>query len=125
MLIKILEQNIYVQVIHQDLEDNACKGEEWPTIEPSTSISISAEPATSITILLKGNNQGLIALVHNLVFHTRTKYIDIKDHYICDEIVVQKIKLSDVPTSKIIVDSLTKVLTHVKFHGFIAQIKIT
>ena len=63
-LIKISEQNTCTQAIHQDLDpDNTCGGKE--------------EPATNITIPLKGDNQGSIALAHNPVFHTRTKHIDI------------------------------------------------
>lgn len=109
--IKISEQNTCAQAIHQDLDrDNTYEGEEKPI----------TEPATSITIPLKGDNQGSIASAHNPVFHTRTKHIDIQHHYIRDEVAAQRIELSYVPTSEMIADGLTKALTHVKFHGFIA-----
>lgn len=50
-LIKILEQNTYAQAIYQDLDwDNACGREEKPI----------TEPAISITISFKGDNQGSI-----------------------------------------------------------------
>lgn len=115
-LIKISEQNTCAQAIHKDLDwDNACGGEERST----------TEPATSITIPLKGDNQGSIALAHNPVFHARTKHIDIQHHYTRDEVAAQRIELSYVPTSEMIADGLTKALTHVKFHGFIAQMKMT
>lgn len=124
-LIKISEQNTCAQAIYQDLEDNGCGGEEGPTTEPAKCITIPTEPATSITIPLKGDNQGSIALAHNPVFHARTKHIDIQHHYICDEIAAQRIELSYVPTSEMIADGPTKALTQVKFHGFIAQMKMT
>lgn len=115
-VIKISERNTCAQAIHQDLDrDNACGGEEKPT----------TEPATSITIPPKGDNQGSIAFGHNPVFHARTKHIDIQHHYIRDEVAAQRIELSFVSTSEMIVDGLTKALTHVKFHGFIAQMKMT
>lgn len=111
-LIKISEQNTYAQAIHQDLDpDNTCGGKE--------------EQATSITIPLKGDNQGSIALAHNPVFHARTKHIDIQHHYIHDEIAAKRIELWYVPTDNMIADGLTKALTHVKFHCFIAQMKMT
>lgn len=98
-LIKISEQNTCAQAIHQDLEDNACGGEERPTTEPATSITIPTEPATSITIPLKDDNQGSISLAHNPVLHTRTKHIDIQHHYIRNEVAAQRIELLYVPIS--------------------------
>lgn len=74
---------------------------------------------------LKSNNQGSIALAYNLVFHSKTKYINIQQHYICNKVRARKIKFSYIPTNQIIAISLTKVLTHIKFHSFIDQIKIT
>ena len=44
-----------------------------------------------IVIPQKDNNQRLIALTHNLVFHFRTKQIDIQHHYIWDEVASQRI----------------------------------
>lgn len=64
---------------------------------------------------MKGDNQSSIALAHNPVFHSRTKHIDIQHHYIGDE---------DVPTNEMITDGLAKALTHVKFHGFIEQMRM-
>lgn len=46
---------------------------------------------SNIVILLKGNNQELIALAYNPVFHFKTKNIDIQYYYICNEVLFQKI----------------------------------
>ena len=73
------------------------------------------------TIPLKGDNQSSISLVHNPVYHARTKHIDIQHHYIRDEVAAKRIELSYVPTAEMIADGLTKPLTHVKFHGFVQQ----
>lgn len=110
-LIKILEQNTYAQAIHRDL-DNVCGGKE-------------TEPLPSITIPMKCNNQGSIALAHNLAFHSRTKHIDIQHHYIRDEVASKRIELSYVPTEQMIADGLTKTLTNFKFHGFVEQMRMT
>lgn len=106
-LIKIAENNTCTQAIQQDL-GNACGGGE----------------DSSITIPLKGDNQGSIALAHDPVFHSQTKHIDIQHHYIRDEVAAKRIELLYVPTKQIIADGLTKALTHVKFHGFVHQMRL-
>lgn len=73
---------------------------------------------------MKGDNQSSIALAHNPVFHSRTKHIDIQHHYIGDEVAANRIELSYVPTNEMITDGLAKALTHVKFHGFIEQMRM-
>lgn len=71
---------------------------------------------------LKGDNQGSIALAHNLVFHARTKHIDIQHHYIRDEVASGRIDLQYVPTSEMIADGMTKAITYAKFHLFVKQL---
>lgn len=83
------------------------------------------ESPPSITIPLKGDNQGSIALAHNPVFHSRTKHIDIQPRYPCEEVAAKRIELSYVPTEQMVADGLTKALTHVRFHGFVEQMRMT
>lgn len=109
-LIKVSEHNTCAQAIQSP--DIARGGEN----ESRTS---------TIIIPLKGDNQGSIALAHNPVFHSRTKHIDIQHNYIRDEVVSKRIKISYVPTDQMIADGLTKALTHIKFHGFIHQMRMT
>lgn len=61
-LIKVSKTNTGAQAIHNDL-DNAGGG--------------GSSRDSSITIPLKGDNQGSISLAHNPVFHSRTKHINI------------------------------------------------
>lgn len=44
-----------------------------------------------IVISLKEDNQDSIALAYNLVFHSKTKHIDIQHHYIYNKVATQKI----------------------------------
>lgn len=120
-LIKVSKQNTCVHAIHQDLDVERGGRSEL------TKASEAAAPGltTPIVIPLKGYNQGSIALAHNPVFHSRTKHIDIRHHYICDEVAARRIELSYIPTDQMIADGLTKALTHVKFHGFIDQMRMT
>ncbi len=74
---------------------------------------------------LKGDNQELIALAHNPVFHSRTKHINIQHHHVCNELGPKKIELSYMLTDQMIANGLTKALTYVKFHDFINQMKMT
>lgn len=79
---------------------------------------------SSLLLLLKGDNQGSIALAHNPVFHARTKHIDIQHHYIRDEVAAGRIDLQYIPTSEMVADGMTKALTHAKFHGFVKQMNM-
>ena len=111
-LIKVSEQNTSVQAIDKDLDFERGGGGK-------------SKSSTPIVIPLKGDNQGSIALAHNPVFHSRTKHIDIQHHYIRDEVASKRIELSYVPTEEMIADGLTKALTHVKFHRFVEQMRMT
>lgn len=74
---------------------------------------------SNIIILFRGENGGSIALVHNPVFYSRIKHFNIQHHYIRNEMVCQRIKLSYVLMEQIIADGLTKALIYIKFHYFI------
>ncbi len=115
-LIKVSEYNISAYAIHKDL--GLKHREENESVE-------SEKQAAPIVIPLKGDNQGSITLARNPVFHSRTKHIDIQHYYICDEVTLKRIELSYVPTDQMIADGLTKALTHVKFHSFVEQMKMT
>lgn len=80
---------------------------------------------TECPLVIHGDNQGSIALAKNPVFHARTKHIDIQHHYIRDEIKEGRIELTYIPTEDMVADGLTKPLSHVKFHRFIEQLRLT
>ena len=56
------------------------------------------------------DNQSCIKLIENPVFHDRSKYIDIKYHYIRDMVQRKNVKLQYINTSEHVVDILTKPL---------------
>lgn len=75
-------------------------------------------------ISVKGDNLRLITLAYNPVYYAQTKHIDIQYYYIFNKITTGQIKLLYILINKMIVDGLTKALTHIKFHTFVKLIKM-
>ena len=67
------------------------------------------------TCILYCDNQSCVKLSENLVFHDKSKHIEIKYHYIKDMVQRGEIKLWYVATDEQIADVLTKPLARVKF----------
>jgi hypothetical protein len=59
-----------------------------------------------------------VKLSENLVFHDKSKHIEIKYHYIRDMVQKGVVKLQYVTTNEQIADVLTKPLSRVKFVYF-------
>ena len=76
---------------------------------------------TSPTNLLR-DNQGAIALAKNPRNHPRTKYIELRYHFIRLAISDGHILLNYVPTSEMVVDGLTKTLTCDKHELFLGML---
>ena len=64
------------------------------------------------------DNHSCVNLSENLVFHDKSKHIEIKYHYIKDMVQRRVAKLQYVATNEQIVDVLTKPLSRVKFEYF-------
>jgi hypothetical protein len=64
------------------------------------------------------DNQSCINMTENLVFHDRSKHIEIRYHYIRDMVQRGALKLQYVSMDEQVVDVLTKPLSHVKFEKF-------
>ena len=64
------------------------------------------------------DNQGTIALSKNPVHHNRFKHIDIKYHFIRENVKDEKVNLIYVPTDKNIADMLTKPSSKLKLMIF-------
>ena len=64
------------------------------------------------------DNQSCIKLSENLVFHNRSKHIEMKCHFIRDLVQRGTLKLQHIHTDEQIVDILTKPLTTTKFVYF-------
>ncbi len=66
-------------------------------------------PATEVP-LIYGDNQGTQKISQNDIKSERTKHIDIKYHYVQDEITNGRIQLQWIPTTEQLADILTKAL---------------
>jgi hypothetical protein len=75
------------------------------------------DPGLGATIIY-GDNQGAIALAKNDQFHGRVKHIDIRHHFIREQIANGRIDLRYIPTSEQVADGLTKALCRDKFTAF-------
>ena len=64
------------------------------------------------------DSQSCVKFFENLVFHDRSKHIEIKYHYIRDMVQRGAVKLQYVATNEQIADVLTKPLARVKFEYF-------
>lgn len=65
-------------------------------------------------VVIFEDNQGAIALAQNPVAHNRTKHIDVKYHFIRENISNKTVHLRYIPTDQMIADCLTKPLGRVK-----------
>lgn len=61
------------------------------------------------------DNQSVIRLSKNQQFHNRTKHIDIKFHYIQEQIEKGMIEIVKVHTTENVADMLTKPVVQAKF----------
>ena len=64
------------------------------------------------------DNQSCIKLARNPMFHTRSKHIDIRHHFIRETIENKSIDLTYCSTENMIADILTKPLARQKFEKF-------
>ena len=62
------------------------------------------------------DNQGVVQLSKNQVFHERTKHIDIKLHFIRDVIAEGSVAVKKVSTEENPIDMITKPLPSSKFN---------
>ena len=61
------------------------------------------------------DNQPAISIAQNPQYHSKTKHIDIKHHFVREKVSDNTIKLEYCPTSKMLADILTKGLPYDKF----------
>ena len=69
-------------------------------------------------------NQSCVKLSENIVFHDKSKHIEIKYHYIMDMVQREAVKLQYVATEEHIVDVLMKPLARVKFEYFTEKLRV-
>ena len=72
----------------------------------------------SYRVVVNVDNQGAINLAKNPMYHKRSKHIQVKYHFIRDEIRSGKIELQYIPTEDNVADIFTKPVTKVKLDRF-------
>ena len=60
--------------------------------------------------IIKSDNQGSIALGNNPEHHSRSKHIDIRHHYVREQVILGAVKFEYVSTNQMTADILTKAL---------------
>jgi hypothetical protein len=66
-------------------------------------------------LTLMADNQGAIALAKDNKFHSRTKHIDLRYHFIREAVENGKVKMKYIPSADNIADIFTKPLAKPKF----------
>lgn len=72
--------------------------------------------------IIREDNQGCIALASNPKFHERSKHIDVRHHFIRENIANATVKLQYLESEKMPADGLTKALSSAKHEQFIKVI---
>jgi len=74
------------------------------------------------TLTINCDNQGAIALAKDNKFHSRTKHIDLRYHFIREAVEDKKISVNYIPTDDNISDIFTKPLSKQKFRRFVEML---
>ena len=71
-----------------------------------------------LPISLLVDNQSVIALVENPIFHAHSKHIEVHHHWMCEKTGDGTIQLEYVPMADQVMDIFTKPLNSEKFQKF-------
>ena len=77
---------------------------------------------TKTPMTINCDNQGVIALAKDNKFHSHTKHINLQYHFIHEAVEDSKISVNYIPTDQNVSDVLTKLLTKLKFQGFVEML---
>ncbi|HEV7738704.1 MAG TPA: Ty1/Copia family ribonuclease HI, partial [Chlamydiales bacterium] len=77
-------------------------------------IDYSQERATTVYC----DNTRAIALAKDASYHTRTKHIDVKHHFVREKVESKEIRFEYIPTNEMVADILTKALPKPKHEKF-------
>jgi hypothetical protein len=75
-------------------------------------------------IILNCDNKSAIALAHNPEHHTRSKHIDVRLHYIREQVIKKTIEINHVSSDDQLADILTKPLEETRFAHLRASIGV-
>ena len=74
------------------------------------------------SILIFYDNTSTMAITHNIVLYSRTKYIDMRHHFIRDYVLNENIALHFIPTDNQLADVFTKPLDESRFNKLISEL---
>ena len=80
--------------------------------------------ARALPVPLRCDNQGAIALIHDPVFHQRTKHIDVRFFFVRDAQAEEKVNISYIETESQLADIFTKALDAPRFEKLRAGLNI-
>jgi hypothetical protein len=69
-------------------------------------------------VLILGDNEGALSLAKNPLFHSRTKHIDTRYHFVREKVQEGLVEMGWVPTKMNIADGMTKPLSGQAFQSF-------
>lgn len=79
----------------------------------------------TINIVIHNDNQSAQKLTKNMMFHARTKHIDVRHHFIRDIVAKNIISLNFMPTEKMPADFLTKPVNKERHAYFVKELGLT
>ena len=78
-----------------------------------------------VKLILHGDSTSVIALSENATFHERTKHIQVRYHWLREQVRQGLIKLHHEPGHSLVADGMTKPLVKAKFDTFVSQLGFT
>ena len=75
-------------------------------------------------ILLHCDNQSVIRLAENSVFHARTKYVEVHYPFIREKVLKEEIEMQQIKTDDQVTDLFTKRLNTSKYESFHCQLNM-
>lgn len=70
------------------------------------------------------DNVSATKLAKNVVYHSRTKHIELDMHFIRDKVLAKELEINYIPSEEQIADILTKLLTFIHFNHFRAKLNV-
>lgn len=70
------------------------------------------------------DNISAISLAQNLVFHSRSKHVELDVHYVRDKVLAKSLDVRYVPSSEQLADALTKPLSETQFSSLRSKLGV-